>query len=195
MQVRGSSTSPLVRRTRRTGAGVVLAVAAAGCGTGAPNSPVAASGSPASGPATTRSSQPAGATVSLARAAVLGRQILVAADGRTLYLFAKDAPGRSTCTGSCLAAWPPLTVTGRPGAGPGITPGLLGTFTRSDGRSQVTYHGHPLYYYAGDSAAGQVNGQGLEQFGARWYVVAAGGEAVTTAGRSAPAGGYGGSGY
>lgn len=100
---------------------------------------------------------------------------LVGANGLTLYLLMRDSAGTSTCTGGCASAWPPLTVTGQPAAGTGVNASLLGTITRTDGSIQVTYNGHPLYYYMGDSAPGDENGQGS---GGVWFVVSASGDAI-----------------
>ncbi len=100
---------------------------------------------------------------------------LVDAKGMTLYLYTKDSAGTSVCTGGCASNWPPLTVTGQPSAGTGLTASMLGTITRADGSTQATYNGHPLYYYKNDSAAGDKNGQGV---GGVWYVVSASGDAM-----------------
>jgi predicted lipoprotein with Yx(FWY)xxD motif len=131
------------------------------------------------GPATTSAPKAAAAVVDL-RGSKLGK-ILVDAQGRTLYLFEADKAGRSACDGACASAWPPFLSSGDPQAGTGVTGSLLGSSSRGDGGgSQVTYHGHPLYYYAGDSQPGDTTGQGLNQFGAKWYVVAASGDRITT---------------
>jgi predicted lipoprotein with Yx(FWY)xxD motif len=103
--------------------------------------------------------------------------ILVDASGRTLYLFKKDSGGSSSCYGGCAATWPPLTTSGAPVAGSGVNGSLLGTTTRSDGKTQVTYNGHPLYYFAGDSSDGASNGQGVKEFGALWWIVSPAGHA------------------
>jgi predicted lipoprotein with Yx(FWY)xxD motif len=116
------------------------------------------------------------ATVSL-RKTKLG-PILVNSRGRTLYLFAKDRNGRSACSGSCARFWPPLLSRGKPTAGPGIRPSLLGTTRRGNGSLQVTYNRHPLYTYALDKLAGQTRGEGSLNFGARWWAVSARGTAV-----------------
>ena len=100
---------------------------------------------------------------------------LVDAKGMTLYMYTKDSAGTSTCAGGCATNWPPLTVTGQPSAGTGVTASLLGTTARADGSTQVTYNGHPLYYYKTDSASGDKNGQGI---GGVWYVVSATGDAM-----------------
>ena len=118
----------------------------------------------------------------------LGR-ILVDSRGHTLYLFGKDASRKSTCYGACAGFWPPLIVTGKPTAGPGVHASLLGTIVRKDGRHQVTYKGHPLYLFAKDVKKGQTNGEGLEAFGAEWYAVGPSGAKVEKA--AAPSGGYG----
>jgi predicted lipoprotein with Yx(FWY)xxD motif len=96
---------------------------------------------------------------------------LVDSSGRSLYLFEADKSDTSTCTGACAAAWPPLTTTGAPTAGTGVKASLLGTTKRDDGKMEVTYNGHPLYYFANDSAPGDIKGQGVDAFGAEWYVV------------------------
>lgn len=100
--------------------------------------------------------------------------------GRTLYLFAADTSSTSTCTGTCASFWPPLTTTGAPQATGQAQSAMLGTTKRSDGTTQVTYDGHPLYYFAQDKSAGQANGQGKNLSGALWWVVAPTGTAITS---------------
>ncbi|MCP3822620.1 hypothetical protein NLX86_32420 [Streptomyces sp. A3M-1-3] len=110
------------------------------------------------------------------RASKLG-QILVDGQGRTLYLFEADTSEESTCSGACVQAWPPLTSVD-PKAGKGVDAGLLGTTTRDDGSTEVTYNGRPLYSYVGDTEPGDTAGQGLDQFGATWFVLNAAGSKV-----------------
>jgi predicted lipoprotein with Yx(FWY)xxD motif len=105
-------------------------------------------------------------------------QILVDGSGRTLYLFEKDQPDQSACSGGCAAAWPVDKSSGTAKAGSGAQASMLGTIKRGDGTTQVTYNHHPLYYYSGDSGAGQQNGQGLNAFGAKWFVVAPSGNSL-----------------
>jgi predicted lipoprotein with Yx(FWY)xxD motif len=105
--------------------------------------------------------------------------ILVDGSGRTLYLFQKDQPNQSACSGACASAWPVDQSSGTPKAASGVRASLLGTIKRGDGTTQVTYNHHPLYYYSGDTGAGQQNGQGLNAFGALWYVVGPAGNQVT----------------
>ena len=104
--------------------------------------------------------------------------VLVDGSGRTLYLFRKDKSTRSTCSGACATDWPPLLTTGKPAASGSARKALLGTSTRSDGRTQVTYNGHPLYRFSGDHKAGDTTGQGVSAFGARWYAVGAAGKRI-----------------
>jgi len=132
------------------------------------------------GAAATTSSDPRPATVVDVRASALGRT-LVDGQGRTLYLFEADGAGRSECNGRCATAWPPYLGGGTPQAGPGVTGSLLGTTTRGDGGTQVTYSGHSLYYYVGDAQPGDHAGQGLDQFGAKWYVLGPDGAKIDTA--------------
>jgi predicted lipoprotein with Yx(FWY)xxD motif len=101
-----------------------------------------------------------------------GVSVLTNARGFTLYWFAPDTPSKSTCYGTCATYWPP--VTGTPVAGPGVT-GKLGTIKRTDGTTQVTYEGHPLYSYIGDSAPGQSTGNDINLNGGFWYEIRASG--------------------
>jgi hypothetical protein len=87
----------------------------------------------------------------------------------------------SACSGACAGAWPPVPASGTVTAGSGVTASDLGTITRSDGTKQVTYDSHPLYYFAGDSAAGQTSGQGSDGFGAKWWLVSPAGAQITSA--------------
>ncbi|MDD5370901.1 MAG: hypothetical protein PHQ40_17605 [Anaerolineaceae bacterium] len=117
-------------------------------------------GGTAAAPAAGTAAASAGATVNIATDAKLGK-ILVDSKGMTLYTFKKDSPGASTCSGGCAENWPPLLIpSGSPVAGAGVT-GTLGSFARSDNGVQVTYNGMPLYYFAADKSAGDVNGQGV----------------------------------
>jgi hypothetical protein len=93
----------------------------------------------------------------------------------------------STCSGACATAWPPLIAKAAPTAGTGATASDLATISRSDGSKQVTYDGHPLYYFAGDSGAGQTNGEGVNGFGAPWYLLAPSGQQVTSLSAAPPA--------
>jgi predicted lipoprotein with Yx(FWY)xxD motif len=139
--------------------------------------PAAATSTPAAAEPTEEATEPAGeatepasgegATVNMTEDATLGA-ILVGPDGLTLYTFTNDTPGSGTsaCSGGCATNWPPLTVDGEPSAGDGVT-GALATIERDDGTTQVTYDGAPLYYFAGDSAPGDTNGEGV---GNIWFV-------------------------
>jgi predicted lipoprotein with Yx(FWY)xxD motif len=117
-----------------------------------------------------------GTKVDLARSS-FGR-ILVDSRGITLYDFALDKHGSSACYGACAALWPPLLTKGKPVAGPGVRASLLGTTKRKDGKLEVTYGGHPLYYFVTDRHAGQTTGQAVNQFGAPWWVISATGKEI-----------------
>jgi predicted lipoprotein with Yx(FWY)xxD motif len=120
------------------------------------------------------------ATVSTATSQ-LGR-ILVDSRGRTLYLFERDARGRSACAGTCATYWPPLLTKGTPTAGRAAKKALLGVTHRADGTRQVTYAGHPLYRFVQDTKPRQTNGQDLHDFGAGWYVLAPAGTKIESDG-------------
>ena len=111
--------------------------------------------------------------------------ILVNSQGHTLYLLTADTGKKSTCSGACAAAWPPLRANGKPTVGRGANSALLGTTPRSDGNPQVTYNGHPVYLYQGDKNPGDTNGQGVDAFGGPWYALTPDGSEVT----SRPSGG------
>ena len=113
---------------------------------------------------------PAVAGTGLKTTTIGGTTVLTNARGFTLYSFAPDTPASSKCYGSCAVYWPP--VTGTPAASPGV-PGRVGTIKRTDGSHQLTYNGHPLYTYIGDSAPGQARGNNLNLNGGLWHEVPA----------------------
>ena len=104
--------------------------------------------------------------------------VLADARGHSLYLFEADKGSKSACYGQCAAVWPPLLTAGAPVSGTGLKKALLTTAKRKDGKSQVVYAGHPLYFFSGDANAGQVKGEGLVHFGGTWYAVSAAGTKV-----------------
>lgn len=109
---------------------------------------------------------------------------LTDANGRTLYLFAADKPNVSTLSAAGRAFWPPFTSAITPSATGGALAGKVGTVTGATGAGQVTYNGHPLYYFVGDHNPGQTSGQALNQFGARWYVLSPSGAGITSAAKA-----------
>jgi len=168
-----------------------LAVGACGSSGSSATGQAMASNDGAAGVAPSPSTDPSSGTVDSATSS-LGT-ILVSAQGRALYLWQADVGTKSSCVGACAAAWPPLVTTGHPSAGSGVKQSLLGTTKRSDGTQQVTYGGHPLYLFKGDTASGQTNGQGSDGFGALWYVLSPGGKGITASPPSAGASGSDGS--
>jgi len=104
---------------------------------------------------------------------------LTDSSGRTLYLWMADKSDQPTCYNSCAQFWPPLLTKSAPTAGSGVDAGKLGISKRTDGTTQVTYNGHPLYYFAEDRAAGDTTGEGNNGFGALWWVVGPNGAAIT----------------
>jgi len=140
---------------------------------------VACGSSPAPSAASTPSPAATGTTIAVANDAKLG-SILVDGKGITVYLFVADTGTASTCYTSCANIWPPVLTNGAPQAGTGADKSKLGTTTRTDGKVEVTYGGHPLYYFIKDKKAGDTTGQGINGFGGLWWVMSASGEAITT---------------
>ena len=152
-----------------TAATVFMALIVA-CGDTTPTA-ATASPSPASSP------EASAETIKVATDAKLGT-ILVDGEGKTVYLFVKDTGTASTCYTDCATFWPPVVTKGAPIAGAGAQASLLGTTQRTDGTTEVTYAGHPLYYFLNDKAAGDTKGQGVNGFGALWWVMNPSGAAV-----------------
>jgi predicted lipoprotein with Yx(FWY)xxD motif len=110
-------------------------------------------------------------------------KVLVGPNGHSLYVLTADRRNSSSCNALCRQAWPPLRTSGKPRAGTGVNATKLGQTSNH----QVTYYGHPLYYYSQDSSAGQVGGEGVHSFGGYWWLITAKGHEVTT---SSSGGGY-----
>ena len=147
------------------------------------------SSSPGSGGTSGTSSSSASSGSALKTTHISGVTVLTSAKGFTLYWFVPDTSTKSNCNGSCAQLWPP--VQGPATAGPGVT-GKLGTITRSDGSTQATYDGHPLYTYTADTAPGQANGNGINASGGVWHEVTASGAAAAASSTSASSSGGGG---
>lgn len=157
-------------------AAAALTAAACSSSAAAPGSTPPAASTAAPGYAAPGTAAPGGGTSATSAAIIktagtsLGT-VLTDGKGITVYLFEKDTGTASSCYGACAQAWPPVLATGTPAAASGATGSLLGTSKRTDGTTQVTYAGHPLYYFAGDSKPGDTHGQGVNGFGANWDAV------------------------
>jgi predicted lipoprotein with Yx(FWY)xxD motif len=184
-----------LRRIRyRIGAVTALigvSVLVAACGSSGSTTTTAA----AAGGSTATASSSATATPVSAKGTAVGTTtgsagtFLTGAGGRAVYLWVADAKGMSSCSGACAKAWPPLTTKGKPVASGSVKASELGTIKRSDGTEQVTYDGHPLYYFEGDPKSGTTTGQGSDAFGAKWWLVSTSGSAITSGGAKAATGG------
>jgi len=177
------------------GGAVGVAMLVAACSSGGSSS-AAATAAPASSAAAAPASSAGGASASggatvITTASSSAGTFLTNGSGRAVYLWVKDTGGTSACTGACAGAWPPVTATGTVTASGSAKSSDLGTITRSDGTKQVTYDGHPLYYFSGDSGAGTASGQGSDGFGAKWWLVAPSGSDVTASVTSFTASGSG----
>lgn len=158
--------------------GGVLAAAALAGGGAALDSALAGPGTAAAAPVSATAA-PAASPTGIGVAALAPGTALVDGTGRALYLFEADRGDMSTCTGACAQVWPPLLADGAVPATTGsVQASLVGTSARADGSRQVTYNGHPLYYFAGDKAPGETKGQDIHNFGGGWYVVTAGGDKI-----------------
>jgi predicted lipoprotein with Yx(FWY)xxD motif len=139
---------------------------------------------PSGGEGVSASSSALSRSIAAASAAGVGTY-LTDANGRALYMFARDGKNASTCaaTDGCAIAWPPLAAITQASANPLVQPEMLGTIRRNDNRSQSTYNGMPLYYYDDDEKAGDTKGQGKQEFGGLWYLVSPSGHAITASTR------------
>ena len=179
------------------GGAVAAAATVAACSSAASSTAAAPAASPtgaspaAASPAGGGASSSGGTVITTAKSSA--GTFLTNGSGRAVYLWAKDTGDMSNCNGACAGAWPPVTTTATATASGGAKASDIGTITRSDGTKQVTYDGHPLYYFSGDSGPGTASGQGSDGFGAKWWLVAPTGSDVTasvtsfTAGRARPA--------
>jgi predicted lipoprotein with Yx(FWY)xxD motif len=174
-------------RTRHAGTvrlGAVLGAALGVALLAACSSAASSSSAPAASSAT---GTPAAAASGSTTALVITTKTSSAGDfltngsGRAIYMWTKDSMNSSACSGGCASAWPPVTTTGALTASGSASMADLSTFTRSDGTKQVAYDGHPLYYFVGDTAPGQISGQGSDGFGAKWWLVDPAGTAITAA--------------
>ena len=173
------------------GGAVGAALLVAACSSGGSSSAAPAGSSAGAAPASSAAASGASGATVIKTAAASGGTFLTDGSGRAVYLWAKDSSGASSCEGACAGAWPPVTTTGSPTASGSAKASDLGTITRSDGSKQVTYDGHPLYYFSGDSGPGMASGQGSDGFGAKWWLVSPAGSDVTASVSSFTAAGSG----
>lgn len=176
-------------KTPTTGLIAVLgasALLAAGCGSSSKSTsatsaaaayPTASEQSSSTAAATTSASG-AGVAVTVKHTSKLGTILATGSKKLTVYMFEGDKGAASSCSGACASVWPPVTTSGGPTASGAANSADLGTITRSDGTTQVTYKGHPLYFFAKDKDSGDAYGQGVKGFGADWYVLSPSGSKV-----------------
>jgi predicted lipoprotein with Yx(FWY)xxD motif len=169
----------------KLGIPVASAMMVAACGSAASSSssaPASSAAAPASSAAAAGSSASAAATGTVITThAGSGGAFLTTSTGQAVYLWAKDGKNMSACSGACASAWPPVKATGTVTVAGSAQASELGTITRSDGTKQVTYDGHPLYTFVGDSGPDQTSGQGNDGFGAKWWLVTPSGAQITGA--------------
>jgi predicted lipoprotein with Yx(FWY)xxD motif len=167
-----------VRRSLALGAAAAVAALLGGCGSSSSSSSTAAS-TPASTASTQSTAASTGTTTAAAgpgvavetKHAKLGTILAAGPKKLTVYMFEADKGTTSSCNGACAKVWPPVTTSGAPTAAGSAVSADLGTTKRSDGTEQVTYKGHPLYFYDDDKDSGDAYGQGSKAFGAGWYVL------------------------
>jgi predicted lipoprotein with Yx(FWY)xxD motif len=165
------------------------ALLAAGCGSSSKSSSStsAASAYPTTGAqssaattaaTTTPSASGTAVAVTVKHAGKLGTILAAGSKRLTVYMFEGDKGASSSCSGACASVWPPVTSSGSPKVSGAASSADLGTITRSDGTTQVTYKGHPLYFFARDKDSGDAYGQGVKGFGSDWYVISPSGSKV-----------------
>jgi predicted lipoprotein with Yx(FWY)xxD motif len=176
-------TRPLALAASATVAAALLA----GCGSSSGSSSSSTGASTPSTPAQTQSTAASTSTAAAAQAqgvavatkhSKLGTILAAGPKHLTVYLFEADKGTSSACSGACAKAWPPVTTAGQPTVSGSAVSADLGTTMRSDGTKQVTYKGHPLYFFEKDGDSGDAYGQGSKAFGAGWYVLKANGSKV-----------------
>lgn len=174
---------PVMDSMRWTTASTALAAALLLSGCGGGEDAATAAPEPASGTSSATSSAPAPVEDALATGDSDLGEVVVDADGRTVYAFAEDEPGSgaSACTGGCATTWPAVRAEGDAPTAAGVD-GELGTIEREDGSLQVTLDGRPLYLFAGDGSPGDVTGQGVD---GTWFVLGSDGETITEGGEPA----------
>jgi predicted lipoprotein with Yx(FWY)xxD motif len=169
--------------TIRLGAGLAVALGAvlltAACSSSGSSSSSATAATSAGGSASPAAAGGSGLVITTKSGSA--GAFLTDGSGRAVYLWVKDGKDSSACAGACAGAWPPVTATGAVTASGGVNMADLSTINRSGGAKQVVYDGHPLYYFSGDSGPGQVNGQGSDGFGAKWWLVDPAGTSITAA--------------
>jgi predicted lipoprotein with Yx(FWY)xxD motif len=169
------------RVLRFTGAALAVALFASACASSSTNS-----GGGATNGAGAGGSAPTGRAAALtieSHRGPLGTYLTDSA-GKALYMFAVDTATKSHCVGACLTYWPPLTTSGTAKVAGTASGAKVTTIPSGNGAKQVVYAGHPLYYYEGDSAAGDTHGQGLDDFGGQWWLLTPAGRPVTSSGSS-----------
>ena len=157
---------------------VASALVLAACGGSSTSSSSGSASTPSYGAAKPSTSNSSGAASVLSTKTSSLGTFLVDGHGRALYLWDADHGPKSTCSGACAQAWPPLTATATPKAGGAVKASLLATTKRANGSREVTYAGQPRYYFEGDTQPGQTTGQGSNGFGAPWWVVTPAGKAL-----------------
>jgi predicted lipoprotein with Yx(FWY)xxD motif len=155
----------------------------AGCGSSSSSttgstSAATAAGTPTQSTAAAATTAAAPGVTVQAKKGKLGPILAAGPKRLTVYLFEADKGPASACSGACAKAWPPVTTGGAPVAAAGAVSADLGTIARADGTKQVTYKGHPLYFFAKDGDAGDAYGEGANAFGAGWYVLRPNGSKV-----------------
>ena len=151
------------------------------CGSQGPSVTVTFSPSPSSvGTSPAAASPTTSAQLAISVANSRYGKIIVDGSSRTLYLFDIERDHMPICNSACAVAWPPLLAPSGAASAPGLDEALIATVARNDGSLQLTYNGHPLYYYAGDHSAGEIKCQAVIEFGGGWYVIDAQGNKIST---------------
>jgi len=159
----------------------IVAVLVAGCGSSSNTTSTKAASAATSAPAQTTPTATSAAGTGVVVVSKHDKQGVILAAGPkklTVYMYEGDKGSSSSCTGECASVWPPVTSAGAATTGGSAVAADLGTTTRPDGTKQVTYKGHPLYFYAKDGDSGDAYGQGIKSFGASWYVITPSGNKV-----------------